>query len=287
MQKIALITDTNASLPPELINKYHIIQVPIHIQFGDESYITGVNIDDEKLFELVDERQLLPTTAAPAPAAFQQAYQDAFDAGAEQIVCICCSSEVSATYNAAQMASEDFLGEEIAVVDSRQLSLAEGYQVIAAAEAVLSGAEMDEVLSVIEDIQGRIHVYAALPTLKYLAMGGRMGKLAAGLADTMNIKPILSSNNGKLDLLEKIRTWRKAKKRLVELAVASIAGSAIETIGMIHVNNEEGAFALFEMLNEALLINTEPLYAEFTPGLSVHTGSGVIGFVIVTKNYTR
>ena len=284
MQKIAIITDTNASLPPDIIKKYQIIQVPIHIQFGDESYITGVNIDDEKLFELVDERQLLPTTAAPAPAAFQRAYQDAFDAGAEQIICICCSSEVSATYNAAQMAREDFPGQEIAVVDSRQLSLAEGYQVIAAAEAVLSGAEMDEVLSVVKSIQGRIHVYAALPTLKYLAMGGRMGKLAAGLADTMNIKPILSSNNGKLDLLEKVRTWRKAKNRLVELAVASTAGSSIEKIGMIHVNNEEGAFALFEMLKEELPISAEPLFAEFTPGLSVHTGSGVIGFVIVTKN---
>ena len=284
MQKIALITDTNASLPPEIIKKYHIIQVRIHIQFGDECYITGVTIDDEKLFEMVDARQLLPTTAAPAPAAFQQAYQDAFDAGAEKIICICCSSEVSATYNAAQMAREDFPGNEIAVVDSRQLSLAEGYQVIAAAEAVLSGAKMEEILSIIEDIQGRIHVYAALPTLKYLAMGGRMGKLAAGLADTMNIKPILSSNNGKLDLLEKIRTWRKAKKRLVELAVASTAGSEIEKIGMIHVNNEDGAFALFEMLQENLHILTEPLYAEFTQGLSVHTGSGVIGFVIVTKN---
>lgn len=284
MQKIALITDTNASLPLEIIEKYHIIQVPIHIQFGDESYITGVNIDDAKLFEMVDERQILPTTAAPPPAAFQKAYQGAFDAGAEQIICICCSSEVSATFNAAQMATEDFPGKDIAVVDSRQLSLAEGYQVIAAAEAVSEGAGKEEVLSLIEDIQSRIHVYAALPTLKYLAMGGRMGKLAAGLADTMNIKPILSSNNGKLDLLEKIRTWRKAKKRLVELAVASAEGSTIERIGMIHVNNEEGVVALFEMLKDALPITAEPLYTEFTPGLSVHTGSGVIGFVIVTKS---
>jgi len=283
MPKIALITDTNASLPPEMITKYQIIQVPIHIQFGDESYITGVDIDDAKLFEMVDARQILPTTAAPPPAAFQTAYQEAFDKGAEAIICICCSSEVSATFNAAQMAKEHFPEKDIAVVDSRQLSLAEGYQVIVAAEALSGGAGKDEVLSLIEDVQGRIHVYAALPTLKYLAMGGRMGKLAAGLADTMNIKPILSANDGKLDLLEKIRTWRKAKKRLVELAVESTGGAMIEKVGMIHVNNQEGVTALFEMLQEALPISAEPLFAEFTPGLSVHTGSGVIGFVIVTK----
>ena len=282
MPKIALITDTNASLPPEMITKYQIIQVPIHIQFGDESYITGVDIDDAKLFEMVDARQIFPTTAAPPPAAFQTAYQEAFDKGAEAIICICCSSEVSATFNAAQMAKEHFPEKDIAVVDSRQLSLAEGYQVIVAAEALSGGAGKDEVLSLIEDVQGRIHVYAALPTLKYLAMGGRMGKLAAGLADTMNIKPILSANDGKLDLLEKIRTWRKAKKRLVELAVESTGGAMIEKVGMIHVNNQEGVMALFEMLQEALPISAEPLFAEFTPGLSVHTGSGVIGFVIVT-----
>jgi len=283
MSHIAIVTDTNASLPETIIKKFKIIEVPIHIQFGEESYITGVNIDDAKLFELIDARNVLPTTAAPSPTAFSDAYQRAFDEGAQQVICICCSSEVSATFNAAQMAAESLDDRDITVIDSRQLSLAEGFQVLAAAEAAAAGASKEEIIDLVADLQNRIHVYAALPTLKYLALGGRMGRLAAGFGETLEIKPILTSRGGKLDLLEKVRTWRKAKQRLVELGIESTRGAEIERVGMIHVNNEAGVLALFETLKDSLSIDVEPLVAAFTPGLSVHTGSGVIGFVIITK----
>lgn len=283
MSKITLITDTNSSLPADISKKYNIVQIPIHIQFGEETYITGKTIDDRKLFELIDERKVLPTTAAPSPGAFEVAFQEAFDQGADEVICICCSSVVSATFNAAQMATENFPKGKISVVDSLQLSLAEGFQVLTAAEAIENGASRDEALALIEDLRAKTHVFAALPTLKYLAMGGRMGKLAAGLADTMEIKPILTVQEGKLDLLEKIRTLRKAKQRLLELAKDSTAGFEIKRIGLIHVNNEKTVYDLFESLKTVLPINTEPIIAEFTPGLSVHAGSGVIGFVLVTE----
>jgi len=283
MNKIRLITDTNASLPADLVEKYDIIEVPIRIQFGEETYLTGVEIDDKKLFEMIDERKVLPTTAAPSPGDFSKAFKRVFDEGAEDAICICCSSEVSATYNAALMALEEFSGKEVHVIDSRQLTLAEGYQVLAAAEAVEEGATVESILDRIKDLQSRLHVYGALPTLKYLAMGGRMGRLAAGFGETLEIKPILNSSGGKLELLEKVRTWRKAKARLVELAVQSTTGRPVELVGMLHVNNEEGALELFDSLKTALGFDLEPLITEFTPGLSVHTGSGVIGYVIVTK----
>ncbi len=283
MSKIKLVTDTNASLPTHIVEKYGIIEVPIYIQFGDESFITGVDIDDVKLFEMIDARKVLPTTAAPSPAAFQQAFDEAFADGAEQVICICCSSKVSATYQAALMAVEAFPERDITVMDSLNLCLAEGFQVINAAETAARGAGKDEVLAAVHSLQGRTHVFAALPTLKYLAMGGRMGKLAAGFGETLNIKPILTSKDGKLDLLEKVRTWRKAKQRLVELAMESSADKEIERIGLIHVNDEPGVMALYDLIKEVLPISVEPIVADFTPGLSVHTGSGVIGFVLITK----
>ena len=283
MSKIRIVTDTNASLPTHIVEKYGIIEVPIHIQFGDESYVTGVDIDDAKLFELIDARKVLPTTAAPSPAAFHKAFDRAAAEGAEQVLCICCSSKVSATYQAALMAAESFPDGVITIVDSLNLCLAEGFQVIAAAETVAKDVSMDAVLEAVHSIQARTHVFGALPTLKYLAMGGRMGKLAAGFGETLNIKPILTSKEGKLDLLEKVRTWRKAKQRLIELALESSQGSEVERIGLIHVNNEAGVMALYDMIKEVLPISAEPIVADFTPGLSVHTGSGVIGFVMVTK----
>ena len=287
MSKIAFVTDTNSSIPKELSDSLGIVQVPIHIMFGEETYITGQDIDDAKLFGIIDERQILPTTAAPSPGAFHQAFQQAFDGGADQIICICCSSKVSATFDAAIMAAGEFPGKDISVVDSLQLCLGEGFQVLIAAEAASEGASKKEILAMIEDLKPRLHVYAALPTLKYLAMGGRMGKLAAGVADTLNIKPILTAKEGKLELLEKVRTWRKARARLVNLGLESTNGAEVTRVGMIHVNNPDGAMALYELLTNSLQLPSEPLLAEFTPGLSVHAGSGVIGFVMVTAEQIK
>lgn len=283
MQKISLITDTNASLPKEFIEKYQIIEVPIKIQFAEETYVTGETIDDGKLFRLIDERKVIPTTAAPSPSAFERAYQSALDRGAEKVLCICCSGEVSATYNSAVMAKEHFPETTIHVVDSRGLSLAEGFQVLAAAEAIEAGKDMPEILTDVEHVRDRMGVYGALPTLKYLAMGGRMGKLAAGFGNTLEIKPILTLRDGKLDLLEKVRTWRKAKQRLVELAVNEAKGAVIERVGLIHVNNEQGVLDLYQELQDALNISLDPVVAEFTPGLSVHTGSGVIAIALILQ----
>lgn len=283
MSKIAFVTDTNSSLPVDLAEKYAIFQVPIQIQFSEETYTTGLDINDQTLFEWIDERNVLPTTAAPAPNAFVRAFQKAFDDGADQIICVTCSSKVSATWDAAQMAAKEFAGKDITVVDSLQLSLAEGYQVLIAAEMAAEGAEKNEILDAIEDLKGHLHVYAALPTLKYLAMGGRMGKLAAGLGNTFNIKPVLTAVDGKLDLLEKVRTWKKARERLISLAQECAEGTSVKRIGMFHVNNKEGVLALYDQLKEKMGFDHEPMIAEFTPGLSVHAGSGVIGFVIITE----
>jgi fatty acid-binding protein DegV len=109
-----------------------------------------------------------------------------------------------------------------------------------------------------------------------------VGKLAAGFADTLNIKPILTSQNGKLDLLEKVRTWRKARERLIELAEVCTNGKDIQEVGLVHVNNAEGVAVLHELLAERLTLPETALTA-VTPGLSVHTGSGVMGFVLISN----
>jgi len=284
MPKTAIVTDTNSSLSKARCESLGIIQVPIHIMFGDETYFTGEDIGDEKLFAMIDERQILPTTAAPSPGAFQVAFQKAFDQGAEQIVCICCSSKVSATYDAANMAAKEFPGKKIGVIDSLQLTLAEGFQVLKAVELAAEGAGADEIVAQIEEMKPRVHVYGALPTLKYLVMGGRVGKLSAGMAETFNIKPIMTNIDGKLASLEKVRTWRKARARLVDIAVEKASGTKITQLGLFHVNNVEGVMELYDDLAAVLPLPKDYLLEEFTPGLSVHAGSGVIGYVLVLED---
>lgn len=282
MPKIAVITDTDSSLPPEVAQGYGIQQVPITIHFGDESYTTGIDIDDRQLFEKIDQRNKLPTTAAPAPAAFVKAFQSAFDAGAESIVCVCVSSKMSATYQAALTACESFPNRDITVIDSLNVSLGQGFMAIAAAEAAQSGLSRDQVIAAAVETGQRLHLYAVLSTLKYLALSGRVGKLVAGMADTLNIKPVLTLKEGKLDLLEKVRTRRKALDRMFELVGQSVDGKTIERAAIIHVNNLEEAREVEAQLRSQWRCPVSMITAEFTPGISVHAGSGVVGVVLVT-----
>ena len=142
MSSIAIITDSDASLPADVAARYNIRQVPILIQFGVETFRTEIDIDDAGLFARIDREGKLPTTAAPSPGQFLEAFQAAFTAGADAVICICVSSQISATY-AATLAAKEMLPEHtIEVVDSRAVSMAQGFMVLAAAEAVRAGADV-------------------------------------------------------------------------------------------------------------------------------------------------
>jgi DegV family protein with EDD domain len=283
MPPIAIITDTDSSLPLDLARKYNITEVPIIIQFGEESFRDVYDIDNAAVFARVDRDGKLPSTAAPSPGKFVEAYQAAFDAGADQILCLTISSEMSAVYASALSASEMFTGKTIKVVDSRTVAFGEGLMAIEAAKAIANGASMDEAISEAENIRGRTHLFAALSTLKYLAMSGRVGHVAAGFGSLLEIKPILTLRNEKLELLERIRTQGKAWSRLIELVTEAAGGCATEQIAILHVNAPDAARQFERQVRAALDCPAEICHVEMTPGLSLHTGSGLVGIVLVTK----
>lgn len=283
MKKITIITDTDSSLSKEIAKSLDVNQVPIMINFDTKSYDAGGAITDESLFDLIEEHGAFPSTAAPSPGDFSKAFQAAFDAGADAIICICVASTISATYSAALLAKEQFEGKEIHVVDSLTLTMAQGFMVKAAVEAAKNGASCEEIIAELDDMRGRFHIFASLDTLKYLAMGGRVSSLSAGMAQTLNIKPVLTVENGKLEMLEKIRTTKKSQARMVELMVESIGDKKIEKMAIIHVVNSASVPKVHKLLEEALTLPDEVEVAAFTPGLSVHTGPGFIGLVALTE----
>jgi len=203
MPKYTVITDTDASIPLALAEELAIRQVPISVQFGEQSFRAAYDINDLQTFSRIDLTGKLPTTSAPSPGQFAQEFKAAFDKGAEGILCFTVSSEVSATYASAMTAVKDFPGKDITVVDTRSLSMGQGFQVLYAAEALQKGATRDEALAIAKSVEERTHFFAALSTLKYLAMSGRVGHLTAGIANLLNVKPILTIQNGKLELIEK------------------------------------------------------------------------------------
>jgi DegV family protein with EDD domain len=283
MPAIAIITDTDSSLPLEVAKKHNIVQVPITIQFGDESFRDVYDIDNPMIFGRIDKEGRFPTTAAPSPGQFAEAFKSAFEAGAKSVLCFNVSSEVSATYASARNAVDMFPGKDIRVVDTRSLCLGQGLMVLAAAEAAASGASEEEVLAVAESVGQRVHLFAALSTLKYLAMSGRVGHLAAGFAGLLDVKPILTILDGKLQLLERVRTQSKSWARAVEVATEAGAGHKIERMVIIHVKALEAARQFEKLVQAAMPCPMEIMYAEMNPGLSIHSGSGLVGVVFVTK----
>jgi DegV family protein with EDD domain len=277
MPKISIITDTDSSLPGDLASQHHIIQVPITVHFGQETLKACYDIDDAQLFARIDRDGKLPTTAAPSPGAFFEAYRSALEGGAKSILCFCVSSEVSATYSAAVSARELLPDQDITVIDTRQLTISQGFMALAAAEAVDAGASKEEVIDQALRVGERSHLFGALSTLKYLAMSGRVGHLAAGMASLMDVKPIVSIRNGKLDLIEKVRTRSKSWSRTIELAAQVVEGHGFERMAIVHVNALSAARQYEEQLKDSLPCPDTILVTQLTPGLSVHSGAGLVG----------
>jgi DegV family protein with EDD domain len=283
MQKTIVITDTDSSLPPKMAEELGILQVPIGINFGDDTFITGLDINDEKLFKIVDEQNKLPTTSAPNPKAFTNTFESAFAKGAESIICICVSSKVSSTFEAANKAKESFPNRDIHVIDSNNLTMAQGYMVLAAAEAAANNCSVDEIIAITQETGKKVHTFAALSTLKYLYMGGRVTKLQARLAETFEIKPMLTVKNGELTILGKNRTQKKSLCNLVEHIGKAAKENGLKRMAIIHVNEFAVAQALESVMRDALPCPQHIDIVELTPGLSVHTGSGMVGVVFQTE----
>ena len=283
LMSIAIISDTDTSLPQNILDEYMIDQVPITIHFGDEVLAACDEITDQGMVDRVEQEGVVPTTAAPSPGAFSEAYQRAFDGGAQEIICLTVSAGVSATYQSALSAKEMHPGKKITVVDTESISLGQGFMVLEAARLAREGKSKKEILDAVVDIRERTHLYAALDTLKYMALSGRVSHLTAEMANVLSIKPILTILDGKLDLLEKSRTRKKAWTRVVELSVESLGGGEIEQMYVLHVAAEGLAEEFIKLLRSTLPCPEVIPVTGLTPGLSVHTGANLVGVAFTTK----
>ena len=280
---IAIISDTDTSLPQSSLDEFGILQVPITIHFGEEVLEACSGIDDQGLVERVERDGVMPTTAAPSPGAFAEAYQKSFEGGADEIVCLTVSAGVSATYQSALTAKEVHPCKKITVFDTESISMGQGFMVLEAARLAREGKSTEEILEAAVEVRERTHLYAALNTLKFMAMSGRVGHLTAEMANVLSIKPILTILEGKLDLLEKVRTRKKAWSRVLELSKESLGAGEIDQMYLLHVAARDWADEFEGLLRAGLPCPDRITMTGLTPGLSVHTGAGLVGVAFTTR----
>ena len=275
---IRIVADSTCDLPAEVIRANNITIVPMYINVGAEAYRDGIDLSRQEFYERLPNFTHHPTTAAPSPGLFRQVYEQLAAEGATEILSIHISVKLSAVVDMAAQAAKETKAIPVTVLDSRQLSMGTGFQVLAAAQAAAAGRKMSEILAMLEEQITRTRTFAALDTLEYLRRSGRMNFALAFLGSLLHIKPFLKMYNGN-PTAERIRTRGKAMKRLIELLQEA---APLEKVALLHSRAADRALALKKQVQH-LLPTGEIIFEEITPVLGAHLGPGVVGFSVISK----
>lgn len=280
MRKVAVITDSTCCLPSELVEKYDIFLVPIFIVYKGISYRDGVDMSPGEVYKIMRRRKDLPTTSTPSAGDFLNVYRQ-LSQEAESILCITLTGLQSKTFEAAVLAKEEakevIPDTAIEVVDSRAVAGALGFVALEAARVASQGADLLQVANAARSMIGRVNLLAMLDTLYYLARTGRIARAAAWAGAVLNMKPVLehSTSIGETTGVARPRTTAKAVKRMLELMAERVGDSTVHVIVHHADELEEGEKLKAEIGSR---FSCAELYlTEFTPGMGVHAGPGILG----------
>jgi DegV family protein with EDD domain len=274
---IKIVTDSTCDLPEAVVTKHGITVVPLYINFGDQSYLDGVELSRQEFYERLPDYES-PTTAAPGPEVFRRTYERLADEGATGVLSIHISISLSAVVDVARLAAKETDAVPVTVFDSGQLSLGTGFLVLTAAKAVAGGRSMDEIITLLEEQISRTHVFAALDTLEFLRRSGRMSRVMAGLGTALQIKPLLKMYDGN-PTAERVRTRKRAIERLISLLSDLVP---LEQVALVHTHAPDRAQDLRQRVQHLFPEGKVPFSVEVTPVIGAHIGPGAVGFACVT-----
>jgi DegV family protein with EDD domain len=280
MPPVGIVTDSCASIPEELIHTLKINWVPYYIHWGKQVMRDLVTVQREAFYKWLPTVKELPTTASPGPGDYLAMYQQlCTDQGIQQIASIHMTSKGSGAYQAARTAQEmarDLLPElAIEVIDTLNTSMCHGWMVIEAARAALSGMSLGEIAETVRAMIPTTRMIMTADTLKYLYLGGRIGKAKHLVGSLLNIRPLIGMEDGVIVPLGTARSRTRAYKMMVEKVEAAVGDSQIK-VAYVHAAALEETEKIKSLLEQRLTV-VESLIAELSPALGVHTGPGTAG----------
>lgn len=277
---IAIITDSTCDIPISLIKKYGIIELPLTVHFGSEEFKDRVDITSEEFYKRLVTGTELPSTSQVNPGSFADIYKSELEKG-NTIISIHISSELSGTYQSAVIAKHS-LGDDdrISLIDSRTTTIALGMVVLKAAELSIQGVNQKDIVKEINEYVKKVRILIAVDTLKYLKKGGRLTGAQALIGDMLNIKPILTVEDGKVVVIEKVRGKKKVNKRMIELMKEKIGSRAGQIISVANARCPDTIEEIKKLI-AVEFYNTEFIDTEVGSVIATHVGPGAYGVVFV------
>jgi DegV family protein with EDD domain len=269
---VKIVTDSTADLPPRLAEELGITMVPVYLRFGDEVFHDGVDISADEFYRRLAHDPVHPSTTQPSPQDFIEVYKELVPK-ADGIISVHVSARLSGTCNSALQAREA-VGRECAieVIDSQLVTMGLGQLALAAHELARSGRSLAQVADAVKKMIPCIRVFGLLDTLKYLALGGRIGKVQALLGSVLNVKPMLTIKDGVLSPAGRVRSRAKG----IDILFDFVKNAAdIQDLAVVYNTEREEAQAFVKRLG-ALFPAEKIRLAQLGPALGVHTGPGII-----------
>lgn len=280
MPNVAIVTDSCASIPESILNALNIHWVPYYIHRGKEVLRDLVTIQRESFYNWLPTAKELPTTASPGPGDYLKVYEMLAQEGVEEIVSIHMTSKGSGAYQAAttaqSMASETLPNLRITVLDTLNVSMCHGWMVIEAARSALAGKKLTEVVNEVKRLIPITRMIQTADTLKYLYMGGRIGRAKHLVGTLLNIKPLISMEDGVIVALGQARSRNRAYQMMVDKVEAAVGAMGKIKIAYVHAAALEEVEKIKDMV-EKRLVCVESIITELSPALGVHTGPGTAG----------
>lgn len=278
MEKVRIVTDSTADLPEEIIEKYHIKVIPLSIIIDGQVYYDKVDISNDEYYKKLAACSELPTTSQPTPAEFLAAYNELIAEGAENIVSIHLSSDLSGTVKGAQMTAQMVKDAEICVIDSRTATMGLGLIVLQAAKAADNGADFAEVVRIANEAVANSDLFFLLASLDNLQKGGRIGKAGYLVGSLLNIKPVLRLHDGEIHAFDKVRGNRenKAMEKMVEDILSHVDLEKEVYCAVGYCDNIDQANKMVEMLKPHLKCE-EYTCMQIGNVVSTHVGMGAVG----------
>jgi DegV family protein with EDD domain len=269
---VKIVTDSTADLPPRLAGDLDVTVVPVYVRFGDQIYRDRVDISEDEFYQRLLHDPIHPSTTQPTPQDFADVYQK-LSQEAEGIISIHLSSKLSGTYNSALQGKELVENKcPIEVIDSQVLTMSLGLLVIAATTIAKSGKNIQQVVEEIKQTIPSIHLLALLDTLKYLALGGRIGKVQALLGLVLSVKPMLTIKDGELVPAGRVRSRTRGINRLVDFVKNAVD---IQDMAIVYNTTPDEAQTLVGRMG-SIFPKERIRLARLGPALGVHAGPGVL-----------